>query len=326
MVQPPAPHDGRELKTFCSRGPSGRDRFCLPFSLHGERPVRMVWGEATIINWEKSLKPARYRHPMKPSAPHDRPGSSKRWIPLVKSFSFLLSKPRLLAWSAGLTVGTILLTGVGFSLSTGLLDSLTASFLGEAPARESWLDWLTYSGWFIAKALFLIVSRVISFFIAFLVAYSLCSPFYAILSSAAEKLFLGNAFVDDEGFTLKTMLIDLWEGLKIASCGILVSVFALFLGFIPIFGQLSVIFVYTMFSTLMFIDYPASRRRWGLGAKLSWLRNHLRASIRIGILPAFVGMIPFFNIFFMALLFPLLTVHATLNFVAVERQAPPDQA
>jgi CysZ protein len=68
----------------------------------------------------------------------------------------------------------------------------------------------------------------------------------------------------------------------------------------------------------MFIDYPASRRRWSLGRKILWLRTHNTRALRIGVLPALISIIPVVNIFAIALLFPLLTIHATLNFSAIE--------
>jgi CysZ protein len=71
---------------------------------------------------------------------------------------------------------------------------------------------------------------------------------------------------------------------------------------------------------LMFIDYSASRRRWRLGQKISWMKQNWWPALRLGLLPALVSLIPFVNIFFMALLFPLLTVHTTLNFVRFEKE------
>jgi CysZ protein len=46
--------------------------------------------------------------------------------------------------------------------------------------------------------------------------------------------------------------------------------------------------------------------------------NH-RSALRIGIFPAIASIIPVLNIFLMALLFPLMTVHTTLNFLAIEK-------
>jgi len=80
------------------------------------------------------------------------------------------------------------------------------------------------------------------------------------------------------------------------------------------------ILIYILYSALMFIDYPASRQHWSLGEKLGWIRRRWTRALRLGWLPALVSMIPLVNIFFMALLFPLFTVHATINFVADRRE------
>jgi CysZ protein len=69
----------------------------------------------------------------------------------------------------------------------------------------------------------------------------------------------------------------------------------------------------------MFIDYPASRRRWSLGRKIGWLRKNGISAFWLGIVPAVVSLVPLVNIIFMALIFPLFTVHATLNFRALEQ-------
>ncbi|MGE4558778.1 MAG: cysteine biosynthesis protein, partial [Desulfobulbus sp.] len=66
--------------------------------------------------------------------------------------------------------------------------------------------------------------------------------------------------------------------------------------------------------------YPASRYRWSLGKKLSWLRLHYNQAFRLGIFPAMISMVPLLNIFFMALFFPLFTIHSTLNFLAIEQR------
>ena len=70
----------------------------------------------------------------------------------------------------------------------------------------------------------------------------------------------------------------------------------------------------------MRIDFPASRRRWPMKKKLLWTKENPIASLRIGILPTFLSMIPFINIILLAFIFPLLVVHSTLNFVASENR------
>lgn len=256
--------------------------------------------------------------------PGDRPPPAKYdWISLGSSISFLFRHKILLSWSLLLVLITIILTWFGFLLTTNLFDHFTGSYFALAPATDSLWGWVKYTGWILSKYLFLLVSRIVAFFLAFLVAYSLSTPFYSFLSSATEKIYCGEHFEADELFSLAIIFRDLFEGLKIALFGILVTIVALPVGFIPVIGQLGVFGIYTYYSALMFLDYPASRRHWSLGRKLRWLRRHSTPSFKLGIMPAAVSLIPVLNIFLIALMFPLLTIHATLNFTIIEQPAQP---
>ena len=243
---------------------------------------------------------------------------ANRYIPLLTSIGFLFSKKRLLGWSLILFLATIFFTWLGYQLSVNFVDNLTGSFFNNPPETATIIGWLKYAGWIVGKWLYLFISRVVAFYIAFLLAYTLTSPGYGLLSTSAEKLQAGEHFEDDGGLTLRGIARDLFEGLKIALFGVLVTIAALLSNFIPLFGQIFAFLLITYYSALMFLDYPASRRRWSLGRKLSWLKTHSGHSLRLGLLPALVSMVPIVNIFLMALLFPFLTVHATLNFTDLE--------
>lgn len=243
-----------------------------------------------------------------------------RWIPLTTTLKLIFSRKRLFGLSALLVLLTIGLTWIGFLISVDFMNDLTGSFLATPPETDTILGWIKHKGWVVGKWLFLIISHVVSFYIAFLLAYTITTPGYAFLSGAAEKLHAGEHFDPDAAFTVTGILIDIFEGLKIACFGILVTIMALFVNFIPGIGQALAFLLYTYYSALMFIDFPTSRRRWGLGRKIGWLREHSSPAFRMGIGPALVSMIPIVNIFAMALLFPILTVHSTLNFSAIEVQ------
>ena len=243
-------------------------------------------------------------------------------IPLSTSISFLLGRKQLLGWSIILIAVTVVLTWTGFLLTTGIIDHFTASFFDNGPAHQSWWGWIKYGGWLVTKYLYVLMSRIIAFFLAFLLAYTLTTPFYSFLSNSAEKIFWGKEFQEDDGFSLVGIAKDLFEGLKIALFGILITIVALAVGFVPVIGQIAVFLIYTYYSALMFIDYPASRRRWRLGKKLLWLRHYSGHTLRLGLIPAAVSMVPLLNVFLLAFIFPLFTVHAALNFSAVEASRP----
>lgn len=243
-------------------------------------------------------------------------------IPLSTSISFLLGRKQLLGWSVILIAVTVVLTWTGFLLTTGIIDHFTASFFDDGPAHQSWWGWIKYGGWLVTKYLYVLMSRIIAFFLAFLLAYTLTTPFYSFLSNSAEKIFWGKEFQEDDGFSLMGIAKDLFEGLKIALFGILITIVALAVGFVPVIGQIAVFLIYTYYSALMFVDYPASRRRWRLGKKLLWLRHYSGHTLRLGLIPAAVSMVPLLNVFLLAFIFPLFTVHAALNFSAVEASRP----
>ena len=241
-----------------------------------------------------------------------------RYIPLLQSILFLVSKGRLVGWSLLLFFATIFCTWIGYQLAINLVDQLTSGFFSTPPETTTILGWIQHKGWLIAKWLYLFTSRVIAFYLAFLLAYTITAPGYGFLSTSAEKLQAGEKFAEDDGFTIRGIILDLYEGLKIAAFGLLVTIGALAANFIPIIGQIVAFLLITYYSALMFLDYPASRRRWSLGRKIGWLKTYRAHSFRLGLLPALVSMIPIVNIFLIAILFPFLTVHATLNFASLE--------
>lgn len=249
---------------------------------------------------------------------HESHGPVAQWQPLSRSLWLIFSRRRLFSWSLLLVVLTILLTWLGYQLAIDFLDELSSQVLPEIQDSDTILGWIKHKASIAGGWLYHIVSRILSFYLAFLIAYTLTTPGYAFLSSSAERIHAGKDFDPDAGFTIGGVLIDIFEGMKIAFFGILVTIVALFVNFIPAIGQVTVFLLYTYYSALMFIDYPASRRRWNLKRKLAWLYNHSSPSFRIGVLPAIISMIPIINIFAIALLFPVLTVHATINYSEIE--------
>jgi CysZ protein len=242
-----------------------------------------------------------------------------KWIPLSYSFAFLMRSKRLLGWSAILTLATIVFTWLGYLLTVGFVDNLTGNFFLTQPEAVGIWGWIKYLGWEVMHWGFLIISRIVAFYLAFLLAYSLSAPGYVFLSTATEKKHAGEDFEADAALNIKGVLTDLLEGIKIGLFGILVTIAALAANFIPGIGQVVVLLLYTYYSALMFVDYPSSRRRWSLGKKISWLKSHNKQSLRLGIFPAVLSLVPVLNIFLIAMIFPLMTVHSTLNFVAIEK-------
>ena len=240
------------------------------------------------------------------------------WYTLGYALRFMLTRKRLLGWSLMLFLATIGITTACFTFSTDYIDGF-AGFLTSPPDQSTMWGMAKHKAWLAGKYLFLIISRIIAFYLAFLVAYCLTAPGYVFLSIAAEKIHQGKDFIPDENINVKYVLIDLLEGIKIGLFGVVITVVSLIANFIPLFGQAAVFLLYTYYSALMFIDFPASRQHWSLGRKLNWVRSYPSESFRLGLLPALISMIPLLNIFLLSLLFPLLTIYSTLNFCAIEK-------
>ena len=247
------------------------------------------------------------------------------WVPLTRSIAFILSHLRILGWCILLVGITCVLTWGGYVESLNFINGLTGHFFQHQPVADGIRGWLMVKGWQVLYFLFVLVTRIVSFYLAFLVAYCLTSPGYVFLSTATEKAFLGTSYQPDKGFSVRGVVIDLIEGCKIGAVGVVVTFFALLVNFIPFAGQAIVLLLYIFYSALMFVDYPASRIRWSLGRKIRWVRKYYKRSFRLGIFPALISMVPVVNIFFIALLFPLFTVHTTLNFIAIERRSEPEK-
>lgn len=216
-------------------------------------------------------------------------------------------------------VVTGVLTWLGYRLSLDVVNQFTGSFFTAPPVATHFWHWPLVWGWTALKGIFFVLSRLVAFYLAFLLAYCLTTPGYAFLSTWAGNQYTEKAGDGEATLTLVGILVDLWEGVKIGVVGLLVTVVALLANCIPVLGQAAVFILYVFYSALLFIDFPSSRYRWRLGQKLHWIRQHPQQSFRLGLLPAGISMIPFLNIFLMALFFPLFTIHTTLNFLAIER-------
>lgn len=246
-----------------------------------------------------------------------------RWIPFLSSGAFLFRHIRVLGWSVLLVLVTGALTWLGYLQAIQLVDKFTGNFFQLPPEGSGVVGWLTVQGWLVLKYLFLLISRIAAFYLAFLTAYCITTPGYVFLSGMVEKIYGKQTGKPASGFNPQQVLVDLIEGIKIGVVGLLVTIIALVVNFVPVVGQLLVFLLYVFYSTLMFIDYPASNRSWSLGEKLRWIRTNLRRSFRLGIFPALISMVPIINVLFMALFFPLFTVHSTLNFLStLERETP----
>ena len=245
-------------------------------------------------------------------------GTKTNWIPLRDNLRFLLKHPQLLALTTILLASTILLTFLGYSFVISFFEDLTRAFFKTVPSGKTAWDSVYRFGWYVLQWVYLISTRLIAFYIALLVGYSITAPGYMFLSNSVEKIDETGS-MDGEQFEIEMLVDDLFEGLKIAGVGILIAIFLFFITFVPVFGIIVAFIVLSFYSALMFIDFPTSKRHWTLSQKFRWIYVHPLVSARLGFIPALVGIIPILNVVFIAFLFPLFTVHTTRNFTLILR-------
>ena len=238
---------------------------------------------------------------------------------LFKSIKYLFSNGKLVVASLAAVLFMILLSILMYHQISSWFSSLTVAFFNKPPALDAFLDYIYYAGWWIVKVLFKAIVIIVSFYVSFVISYTVCSPLYSFISIIAEDIHFGKPD-DNADFNFEGVVEDVFQAMKIAGITVLLSVGAFFINFIPVIGQILAIAIYIWANSLMLIDFPASRRRWEMKKKLLWTKENPIASLRIGTLPTLLSMLPFINIILLAFLFPLLVVHSTLNFVAYENR------
>ena len=119
------------------------------------------------------------------------------WIPFSVSIKLMFTRQSLFLWSALLVCLTIGITWLGVCLLLDYIDALSSRFFPAAPEATGIWGWIKHAGWVAGNWLYLIISRIISFYLVFLLAYTITTPGYAFLGAAAEKIHAGEFFDED---------------------------------------------------------------------------------------------------------------------------------
>jgi CysZ protein len=194
------------------------------------------------------------------------------------------------------------------------------------PAGEGWLGWL-------ARAAYAAVDLLMSLFLAgaglvasVLVGNLLAAPFNDALSEEVERLLTGRS---GPPFSLRALAADVLRTVRLEGLKLLVYasvMLPLFVGsfFVPGVGQVAYTgfgFVFTaLYFAIDYVDWPASRRRLGVRARLDLLRRHKAAMFGFGVgVWAFLW-IPIVNLFFM----PAAVAGGTKLYLDLSRPRHPD--
>jgi len=230
------------------------------------------------------------------------------------TMGFMISHPLV----AGTSLLIVALNYVGAYLLSGIVNShFSGVFLSwwHEPALSGVWSYILYGLWWISFWSAKVTAVILAFYIAFLGIYILISPVYSWLSLLSEKALLG--MVSETGFSLKQILFDIKEALKISLFGVLLTIIAIFLMFIPVIGIVAGFLLYLYSFSILFLDYVTSRKGMTFKQKIRWTSKHSGFIVSMGWLPALLSYIPVLSIFLVSLVFPLFVVYATLNFLAI---------
>lgn len=230
----------------------------------------------------------------------------------------IFQSSKLTVASLSVVLAMIVITIFSYHIISSWISSLTSPFFAKEPLTESFFDYLFYAGWVMTKLVFKGIAAIIVFYVSFIFAYTVTSPLYSFISILAEDIYFGKP-EDAPDFSFDVILEDVLQALKIAGMALVITVFAFFVNFVPVIGQITAIAFYIVLNSMMLIDFPSSRRGWDLQTKTLWIRKNLITTLRVGSLPTLISMIPLANNILLAFMFPLFVVHATMNFAAIEK-------
>jgi uncharacterized protein involved in cysteine biosynthesis len=140
------------------------------------------------------------------------------------------------------------------------------------------------------------------------------APLYEWLSAAVEKRLTGG--VQEEPFSLKNMLVDIWRALTATVKALLIEIGVLIFGFLlmPVTSVLAAL-ASAVLLCLEYCDYPMGRRRMVFRDRLRFARRHFWEMLGLGLPMLFVMAIPFVG----ALFLPIGVVAGTILFVEIDR-------
>jgi CysZ protein len=224
----------------------------------------------------------------------------------------------------------ILITGVAlvsvFYGAGALYDDLGGAVWSLFP--ESWSKATGFVGWLLAALRWLIeiVSAILITLLGLVLVVVLSSvvaaPFNDALSEAVEHILTGGS---PPPFSFKRMLADVVRTIRLEIGKVLLYaaiVGPMFLAsfFVPGIGQVISIVGFALtaiFLGIDYVDWPAARRDWSVGDRVTFTRRQLPAVAGFGTGVWVLLFIPLVNLFFM----PAAVAGGTMLFVAMNERS-----
>lgn len=241
--------------------------------------------------------------------------TERSFVPLLDLLLFYRSHRILLIWSIFIFLIFFLIMLLVLSFFTNFVSS-QIPFVIPAPVEEDSPLWQILF-WFL-NGIFLVCLRVASFFLSFLPAYILASPFLQFLSISADALYHGKKVKEDAFPDIDEVLGDLKDGAMVALLCFGLTTIAIVADLIPFLGALICAATLLFLSALLVLHFPASRRGWDLRQTLGWIVGHPHEAVRLGMFLPLIAAIPILSPFLVAASFPFLALYGSLNLDIME--------
>lgn len=213
----------------------------------------------------------------------------------------------------------ILITAVTFALVlAGVWEYHDALFeaLWEEPGGDGFGASLARFFHGLLEVLFALLLLLVGLIVVVLLSSLFAAPFNDLLSEEVERLVTGR---QGPPFSVRILLLDLVRtvAFELIYVALVVGLWLASL-LLPVVGQIGAsllgFFITALYWAVSYIDWPASRRRQGLGFRFQLAARHFWAMSGFGTGVWIILFIPLLNLFFM----PLAVAGGTLLYVDLE--------
>ncbi len=237
--------------------------------------------------------------------------TDRSFVPFQETLLLMKKHRPLLVWSLFVFLLVFLVSFLLLPFFTRTVEA-SVHFVIQEPTVDDGALWALL--WSLMKSLFSLLLKGGSFLLVFACAYPLVSPFYQVISSAAEELFRGRPASLEELPDLEDLLAEAKTALVPALLAFGIGVFSLIITFIPLLGPL---LAFVLSGTLLFLllfRFSPSRYGWDIRQTLSWALDHPRELARLALLPALSLLVPVITPFLVGVVSSFFVIHFSLSF------------
>ncbi|HNW83456.1 MAG TPA: EI24 domain-containing protein [bacterium] len=237
---------------------------------------------------------------------------------LKESGKIIIANSRILVFALAVTLIMIFVSMFLYHYFSSGFNSLLSGFYSNSPALDGPFDYIYYLFWAVTKVFFHAIVIAASFLIPFILSYIITSPLNSIISIMAKDLSDGKP-VEGADFSFEDAFEDIINSLQVAGLSAGLILIAFFLNLIPVIGQIAAFAIFIAVFSMLINDFSLQNSNLDPKMKILWMRDHPFHCLRTGTLPAILAMLPLLNNVILALVFPVLIIHAVLNFEQIKK-------